>query len=98
MDDSVKRFLQRLEAGPAVLLLGQRHLAAETGEDPLLNQLSDKFGPLTTEGYSGLLGLRHDGSEDEFLAWMDERSRRLPGAGTLQTIADFAWSSVITSA
>jgi hypothetical protein len=38
-------FVERLQAGPAFLLLGQRYLSLETGSDPLLGEITRRYGP-----------------------------------------------------
>jgi hypothetical protein len=91
-------FLAQLGRGPAVLLLGQRHLAMESGRDPLLDEIGKKYGPGSLQSYTDMLQLGLAGDRETALAWIDERCRRLLPADNLRTIAAYPWSAVVTSA
>ncbi len=98
MDDSGRDFLSQLGRGPAVLLLGQRHLTMESGHDPLLAQIAKKYGAGPLTSYTGLLELGLASAAESALAWMDERCQRLSPAEGTETLAEYPWSSVVTSA
>ena len=92
-------FVQRLNRGPAVLFLGQDYLKMETGTNPLLTKIRDRFGNATARDAYELIWecAVHDDS-DAFLSWVSECCRRLSPPEWLQTVADFAWNGVVSSA
>ncbi len=96
---NIEAFWQKLDRGPAILLLGQDYLRVETGIDPLLAEVRDRFGGQGThKGYDLLWqGTAHDNG-DAALAWMSERCRRFSPPEWLQSVSDFAWNGVISSA
>src|SRR4051794_32079439 len=98
MDSSITELLTRLGRGPAVLLLGQRYLGLESGEDPLLAQVAAKHDRLALNRYSDLLQLGLAENHEASLAWLDERCRRIPAPAPVEEISEFPWSAVVTSA
>ena len=96
---NLHEFWEQLNQGPAVLFLGQDYLRVETGTDPLLVEIQDRFkGTFTTPDYNLLLEGAASQSSDAALAWMSERCRRLSAPEWLQSIAEFHWSSIYSSA
>src|SRR4051812_32024820 len=98
MDKPTRDFLEQLGRGPAVLLLGQKHLSLDTGEDPLLKQVADKYGLESPNDYDVLLDLGLDEAPDTALAWLDERCQRIPTQDHMEILAEYPWSAVVTSA
>ena len=92
-------FVERLQAA-AFLLLGQRYLSLETGSDPLLGEITRRYGPELVDkaDYFTLFEGTAPNAGDAALAWIDERCRRLSTPKWLETVSDFAWSGVYTSA
>lgn len=91
------RFLDRMSRGPAVLFLGQRALALDTGEDPFLEQVGRKFGvPATT--YEAIWQRQAAADGETLSAWLDERCGRIAPPEGLVQVAGYAWSAVFTSA
>ncbi len=95
----LESFWQKLNTGPSILFLGQQHLCIETDSDPLLAQITTKYGGVNnTKGYDQILdGLAHQDG-DSALAWMSERARLLSAPTWLERVADFAWNGVFSSA
>ena len=92
-------FWERLNKGPAVLFLGQDYLRSDTGTDPLLLEVENRFGGSpTTPSYNQILESAAFQSGDAALDWMSERCRRLSPPEWLQSVAAFPWSSVFSSA
>lgn len=87
-----------LRHGPAVLLLGQRYLAQETGNDPLLRQVLAKYASSNSvaTSYRALLSTRIPDT-DGALAWIAERARALPPPRWLATVAQPRWNAVYSS-
>lgn len=98
VDPGTERFVERLDRGPAALLLGQGHLALGGSSDPLLKvvrrklDVADKAG-----GYSVLLG-HQVAAETGFLDWLYERARRFAASEHLEVIAQYPWVGVWSSA
>ena len=90
----------KLNRGPAFLLLGQKYLKIETGTDPFLTEIVRKYGENTQESitYQQLFGGQASISIESSLAWMQERCKRLTVPEWLGTVASFAWNGVYTSA
>jgi len=95
-----KDLYARLKSGPAILLLGQDYLSLETGVDPLLSEIIRKYGQSNSNafGYYQILGNDASKSIDSALAWMQERCKHFSVPVWLETVAQFAWSGVQTSA
>ena len=92
-------FSLRLNRGPAFLFLGQGHLKRESGTDPLLGQVKERFGIASSDdNYDLLLECSNYDDSTAFLAWVNERGRRLSAPDALRVVADFAWNGVISSA
>ncbi|MSQ22152.1 MAG: hypothetical protein EXR53_02425 [Dehalococcoidia bacterium] len=64
-------FWNRLSKGPAILFLGQDYFKVESGNDPLLIEIQNKFGGSMTSGphYDLLLESTAKQSGDAALAW-----------------------------
>lgn len=90
----------KLNRGPAYLLLGQNYLTLETGTDPFLAEITrkyaDKIGDLAT--YQLLFNTQVNQFAESSLAWMQERCKRLVAPEWLTTVASFAWNGLYTSA
>ena len=96
---NAQEFWNQLNRGPAVLFLGQDYLSLETGTDPLLTEIQEKFGSSSdSPGYKRLFDGSANQDGDAALSWMSERCRRLPQPDWLQSIASFQWNSVFSSA
>lgn len=92
--------LQRLGKGPAVLFLGQRYLALDSGSDPLLAEILRKY-PASASNLKGFFPVLESGigeAGDSALAWIDERCKRLSPPEGLRLASGFAWSGVFSSA
>jgi hypothetical protein len=90
---------RRLARGPTFLLLGQEYLALEAGFDPLLREVGRKLG--TREPPSSYLSLLDEDlpmPREAWLAWLDERCRRIAIPKWLETVAEYPWSGLFTSA
>ena len=93
-------FVERIQAGPAFLLLGQRYLALESGTDPLLSEIVRRYTPTANDksSYFILFDSAAPEAGDAAWAWIDERCKRISAPQWLETVSDFAWSGVYTSA
>ena len=90
---------RRLARGPAFLLLGQDYLALETGSDPLLREVGRKLGhEAPPSSYLDLLDQDVPMTREAWLAWLDERCRRIAAPTWLETVAEYSWSGFYTSA
>ena len=95
----LESFWQKLNKGPSILFLGQRHLWIETQSDPLLAQITNRFGGGDdTADYAQILRSSAYLDSDAALAWMSERARVLSTSAWLSRVADFAWNGVMSSA
>jgi hypothetical protein len=94
------RVFERLQQGPAFLFLGQDYLRIETGQDPLLSEVTRKFGPhsATTPSYYTIFDGQAAEQAEAALSWMDERCKRLSPPDWLHSVSQFGWSGVYTSA
>lgn len=98
VDSGTERFVERLDRGPASLLLGQRHLALGGSSDPLLEVVRRKLDVANEAGgYSVLLG-HQVATQTGFLDWLYERSRRFAVSEHLEVIAQYPWVGVWSSA
>jgi len=91
---------ERLKQGPSLLFLGQESLSLETGVDPFLAEIIRKYGAgnNNTIGYYNILGNEGSKSIESTLAWMQEKCRHLSVPLWMQTVAEFAWSGIYTTA
>jgi hypothetical protein len=99
-DSNIELSEQLRRGGPAFLFLGQRYLSLETGRDPLLAEVIRKYGDtsnLPTDYWQVFDTRAHEVSETA-LAWMQERCNRFPKPEWLETVANFPWSGIYTSA
>lgn len=97
------QFYAQIQQGPAFLLLGQQYLQLESGSDPFLAEIVQKFGPHArpATGYSQLLSFfTRESSVDleAALAWMHGRSEHITVPEWLKHVASFSWNGVYTSA
>lgn len=92
-------FVSQLGRGPAFLLLGQNYLRLEAGSDPLLREIGRKLDrdPAPTS-YLDLLGEEIPMTREAWLAWLDERCRRIVPPRWLEIVAEYAWSGFYTTA
>ena len=90
----------RLKQGPALLLLGQDYLRLESGADPFLSECLSKYCDVSglEPSYNLLLDSRAVEDGDAALAWLHHRCRRLAPPLWMNTVAQFAWNSIYTSA
>ncbi len=95
----LREFWKRLSQGPAVLFLGQDYLSLESGEDPLLGEIGSKFGGHPTNpAYHQLLDGSASESGQSALGWLSERCRRMSPPSWLESVSNFPWNSVFSSA
>ncbi len=97
-------FLIKLKRGPSFLLLGQDTLRKETGHDPLLTEISRKYGDgQQIDDYNELIKLFNNliqnnyDEKESILAWMQQRCERFTSPSWLNYIAKFKWNGVYTS-
>ena|GEM_PF-1009149 len=97
---STERFIERLTRGPAVLFLGQKYLARESGVDEFLFQLRRKYGDGSAgRGYWDLFGFQAlQLDRESALAWMYELAERITVPPWLSLVAGFPWNTVCSSA
>src|SRR5688500_15881786 len=96
---AISGFYERLKEGPMFLLLGQGYLGVETGRDPLLAEVRRKYSiEQPTRGYFDLFARESAAAEGPFLAWLDERCRRLAIPHWLLESAQLPWNGVLASA
>jgi len=88
----------QMRRGMNVLFLGQGYLAIETGTDPFLSQITQKYGAGPHPDYDAVFAGTAGQNVEQSLAWMDERCRRIPLPHWLNVVADFPWNAVFTSA
>ena len=88
----------QMRRGMNVLFLGQGYLAIETGTDPFLSQITQKYGAGPHPDYDAVFVGTAGQNVEQSLAWMDERCRRIPLPHWLNVVADFPWNAVFTSA
>lgn len=100
MTKSSTEIYQQLKQGPAVLLLGQKYLQLESGEDSFLSEILRKYGQSAPQSadYFQIFDTNANNSIESSLAWMQERADRLSVPAWLATVAEYAWSGVFTSA
>ncbi len=94
-------FYKQLSNRPAVLFLGQRTLAMETGTDPLLSEIRRRYPDREVSGgseYECSLISKNDASRDHYIEWLRERCRRVTSPEWQQVVGQISWSSVFTSA
>lgn len=94
-----QRLAERLKRGPGYLLVGQGWLRLG-GRDPFLEQALRKFGSpnLTQSGYSSLFESSAGTRTPESLAWLHDRCTFIPIPEAFETVSEFSWNTVLTSA
>lgn len=103
MEKVVSDFCERLsrEHAPAFLLLGQNHLRMGTKSDVLLDAIIEKYGEVghsDTFGYNRIFETSVGENAGAARAWISDRTNLLVPPAWLESIAEFAWSGVYTSA
>ncbi len=100
MGDELDKFYEHLKRGPALLFLGQRHLAIESGQDPFLSEVLRKYGGGGNQSlnYHQIFEGEAGKAPAAALAWMHERCKRFSASESTKIISDFVWSSLYTSA
>ena len=86
---------------PAFLFLGQNHLRLGASSDVLLDTILKKYSNNSVQshrGYFDLLDSTSAQSKDAARAWISERANALTTPKWLDSISDFQWSGVYTSA
>ena len=94
----VNDFATRLMDGPAVLMLGERYLAAAGGQDPLLEAAAARYGFEPSRGWLGFI--RADevvAAGADALSWLAERARRMDAPTWVETVAEFAWNAAVVT-
>ncbi|MCX5110989.1 hypothetical protein OOK13_21055 [Streptomyces sp. NBC_00378] len=95
MDHPTQAFIDRINRGPAGLLLGQSHLRLGGLDDPLLSLAQMKLRG-SGNGYDVLLTTSEAGPG--FADWLEERCRQLAPSEHLDSISDYPWVGVWSSA
>ncbi|MEV7208692.1 MULTISPECIES: hypothetical protein [unclassified Streptomyces] len=95
MDRPTQAFIDRINHGPAGLLLGQSHLRLGGLDDPLLSLAQKKLGG-DIDGYDVLLTAGDAGPG--FANWLEERCNQLAPSEQLDVISDYPWIGVWSSA
>jgi hypothetical protein len=91
--------ISRLEQGPSFLLLGQRHLLLEDGEDPLLGPVSRAAEEPTQSPdlYQLLLKVPTD-KRPRVLSALTESTAALAEPEWMRVVADLPWNGVFSTA
>jgi hypothetical protein len=99
MGDDLDKFYDHLKRGPALLFLGQRHPAIESGQDPFLSEVLRKYGGGGAQdlGYHQIFEGESGKAPSAALAWMYERCKRFSPSESTKIISEFVWSSLYTS-
>ncbi|MFD6322504.1 hypothetical protein ACFWOL_06385 [Streptomyces sp. NPDC058442] len=91
--------INRLEQGPSFLLLGQKYLCLESGEDPLVGAVSRSVEDLTNSPDLYSLLLRVSGEKRETaLASLAKAAAELTAPGWLNVVAGLPWNGVFSTA
>ncbi len=100
MDDITRDLYSRLKKGQVFLFLGQNYLKLEAGQDPFLEEVIHKYGNAGegSPSYFNLFEGEAQNSVEDSLAWMQARCMKFSIPGWINTISDYAWSGVYTSA
>ncbi len=96
-----KDLIEQIRDGLVFLFLGQKYLSLETGYDPLLKDVLQKYGSQNvnaSEGYDALFKTNIHENKDSALAWINGRCDRLSSPEWLKTVVKFPWNGVYTSA
>ncbi len=91
---------ERIKRGPSYLFIGQSWMKKSTGHDLFLSQAQKKFGGQDEwqSGYKNLLKSSANLNPRESIAWLHDRCNFIPLPEQIETISDFAWNGVATSA
>lgn len=93
-----EEIIKRLESGPAVLMLGQKYLSLETGEDIFLKMISKKYNSQNfEETYKSVLDWEITEDANTVFSWMYKLSKSIPIPEWINSIAKIPWSAVYTS-
>lgn len=95
-----KDIADNLRRGPSYLLIGQAWLRTIGGRDLFLSQALKKFEANSTpcNSYNELLHSSASASAQEAIAWLHDRCNHIPLPEPFDTISEFPWSGVVTSA
>ena len=93
-------FTKAINKSPIFLLLGQKYLSLESGIDPFLSGILDKYGSQNQSRlhYGSILESEANKSVEDSLSWMQEFCGHISAPDWLKTVSSFAWSGVYTSA
>jgi len=102
VETKVSEFCERLsrEHTPNFLLLGQSYLSLGAESDVFLTSILKKYGAdsqVEGIGYSRIFNTRIRENIDASRAWINDKANLLVAPSWLKSIAEFAWSGVITS-
>lgn len=102
MEKMVSDFCERLarEHAPVFLLLGQNHLKLGARSDVFLDAILSKYdmgGAIDGHGYSRIFNTRIRENFDASRAWISDRANLLVAPAWLESVAEYAWSGVLTS-
>lgn len=91
---------ERIKRGPAYLFIGQSWLKSGTGHDAFLEQAIRKFtsASLKFTNYNDLFKTEASANQKEAVAWLHNRCQQIPLPEAFETISEFAWNGVVTSA
>lgn len=95
-----QQLAEHLRRGPANLFVGQAWLKIIGGRDLLLEQALKKFQQPATLGlgYRALLQTAAGANPQEAIAWMHDRCSYIPLPEAFETVSEFPWNGVATSA
>jgi hypothetical protein len=95
-----KDLITQLKGGPAFLLLGQNYLRTGEAQDKFLTAIVRRFGSEADKAnsYFDIFQTATASNEDSALSWMDELSNKLSVPDWLQSVANFNWAGLYTSA
>ena len=91
---------ERLKHGPSYLIVGQAWLRGGSGRDIFLEQFLKKFDHPTDAGlgYSAFFETTASHNREEAVAWLQDRCAFIPIPDAFETVSEFAWNGVVTSA
>jgi hypothetical protein len=90
----------QMKKGPVFLYLGQGYLSLATGQDPFLDEILRKYGK-GAEGirsYFDIFNGNAQNSKEDAFAWMQGRCERFSIPEWVNTISEYSWNGVYTSA
>lgn len=95
-----EEILRKIEQGPAVLIIGQKYLQLDNGEDVFLEKIINKFNNKLTNNkeYNAITSLNVQSNYDNFSAWAENLCKDISVPLWLERISHIPWSHVYTSA